>query len=33
MLMLSFDDAVNNNNFDIFQKIFNGQRKVSAAYG
>lgn len=27
MIMLSFDDAVNNNNFDIYQRLFNGQRK------
>merc|ERR1719369_1303237 len=25
--MLSFDDAVNNNNFEIYQRLFNGQRK------
>ena len=29
MVILSFDDAINNNNFEIFLKLFNGQRKVS----
>jgi hypothetical protein len=27
MIVLSFDDAVNSNNFDIFKRLFNGQRK------
>jgi len=27
MIVLSFDDAVNNNNFDIFNRLFNGQRR------
>jgi hypothetical protein len=27
MIIMSFDDAVNNNNFDIYQRFFNGQRK------
>ena len=29
MVILSFDDAINNNNFEIFLKLLNGQRKVS----
>lgn len=28
MIVMSFDDAVNNNNFDIYKNFFNGQRKV-----
>eukprot|EP00088_Acartia_fossae_P031666 TRINITY_DN324_c0_g1_i1.p1 TRINITY_DN324_c0_g1~~TRINITY_DN324_c0_g1_i1.p1 ORF type:complete len:549 (-),score=134.67 TRINITY_DN324_c0_g1_i1:91-1737(-) len=27
MVMITFDDAVNSNNFDIYQRLFNGQRK------
>jgi len=27
MIVISFDDAVNSNNFDIYKRLFNGQRK------
>jgi len=27
MIVLSFDDAVNSNNFEIYKRLFNGQRK------
>ena len=27
MVMVSFDDAINNNNIDLYKEMFNGQRK------
>lgn len=27
MILLSFDDAINSNNYDIYKRLFNGQRK------